>query len=79
MFASGVVLWEPLTGRALFRGESEAETIWLVLSKTIEPPSAHNPAVWRELDEACLRALERAPAAQFNLHFARGEEARAFA
>src|SRR6185295_6325068 len=38
VWALGVVLWEPLVGRCLFRGQSEAETLHRVLKAEIPAP-----------------------------------------
>lgn len=59
VFSAGIVLWECLTGRRLFTGVTEAETLAMVLREPIAPPSSINPDVPLELDETCLRALER--------------------
>ena len=55
----GVVLWEMLTARKLFRSSSDGETVMDVLSRTIVAPSQFNPHVSRELDGIVLRALAR--------------------
>jgi serine/threonine-protein kinase len=65
VFAAGTVLWECLTGRRLFSAPTEGETLAMVLREPIDPPSAHRPDVSLELDEACLRALERDPTRRF--------------
>lgn len=59
IWALGVVLWEFLTGRRLFRCGSEAETVLAVLSKDIPKPSSLNPHVTPELDRIVARALSR--------------------
>lgn len=59
IFAAGIVLWECLAGRRLFTGVTEAETLAMVLREPIAPPSSINPDVPLDLDETCLRALER--------------------
>jgi len=59
VFAAGVVLWEALAGRPLFSGATEAETLAMVLSEPIQPPSNVCMDVPLELDEICLKALER--------------------
>jgi serine/threonine-protein kinase len=58
VFAAGTVLWEALTGRALFACESPADTLAKVLREPIPPPSAH-AEVSETLEDACLKALER--------------------
>lgn len=65
VFAAGIVLWECLTGKPLFGGDTEADTIGKILRDPIVPPSAHNPQIPLELDEICLRALERDPSLRF--------------
>jgi serine/threonine-protein kinase len=64
-FAAGVVLWECLTDRPLFRADHEAETMMQVLQKSIPPPSSYAPGLGIALDRVCLRALERDPARRF--------------
>jgi CheY-like chemotaxis protein/tRNA A-37 threonylcarbamoyl transferase component Bud32 len=59
IFSAGVVLWEMLTGRRLFRGKSPKETIDLVVQKPVPAPSEVNPEVPPEIDRICLSALER--------------------
>lgn len=54
-----VVLWELLTGRRLFAGSSEGETVVLVMSQAVPRPSEFRPNVPAELDRIVLRALER--------------------
>jgi serine/threonine protein kinase len=59
LFACGVLLHELLTGRRLFRGQSDAHTIDLVRAAEVKPPSFFNPEVPAELDRITLRALAR--------------------
>lgn len=61
VFAAGVVLWECLAGRRLFDGVTEGETLASVLTSPIDPPSTHRFEIPLELDEICMRALERDP------------------
>lgn len=65
VFAVGTVLWECLTGRRLFSAGTEGETLAMVLREPIPPPSGHRAEVPLELDEICLRALERDPERRF--------------
>ena len=50
LFAAGIVLHEVLTGRRLFKGSSDMQTIAMVRDAKVEPPSLLNPAVPPELD-----------------------------
>jgi serine/threonine protein kinase len=59
LFACGVMLHETLTGRRLFKGGSDLQTIAMVREAKVEPPSHLNPLVPPELDVICLRALAR--------------------
>jgi serine/threonine protein kinase len=59
VFALGVVLWEALTGRRLFLGRTDFETMQNVLERPIPPPSTMRPDVPTALDYIVVRALER--------------------
>ena len=61
----GVVTWELLTGRRLFRAASEGETVLSVLSRPIPPPSRFAGGVPRQLDAIVLRALSRDPETRY--------------
>jgi serine/threonine protein kinase len=59
IFAVGVVLHEMLTGRRLFKGPSEYDTMQNVRSLHVKPPSLRSPTVPPALDAVVLRSLER--------------------
>lgn len=59
LFALGVTLWEMLTGKRLFVGESDFETLNNVLKAEVPPLSELNPEVPKELDAIVLKALAR--------------------
>jgi eukaryotic-like serine/threonine-protein kinase len=61
IYAAGVVLWETLTGRRLFRAENEASVLAMVLEGASSPPSAVEPSSPRGLDKITMRALSRNP------------------
>ncbi|HEY8041995.1 MAG TPA: protein kinase, partial [Polyangiaceae bacterium] len=65
VFAAGIVLWEALTLRRLFRGDSEAGVMTSVLEQPIQPPGAVVPGLPEGLDEVVLRALDRDRARRF--------------
>ena len=65
LYAIGIVLYEMLTGRVPFDGESAVTIALKQVSEAPLPPSAWNPAVPPELDAIVLRALEKDPAARF--------------
>ena len=65
IFSSGVVLWEMLTGRRLFRGKEHKETIKMIVSMAIPLPSSLNPEVSPAVDQICMKALARDPAGRY--------------
>jgi len=64
-FATGIVLWELLTGRRLFSGENEASILRRVLLCDVPPPSRDNQAVPDTLEKVVMRALAPDPTARF--------------
>jgi len=59
LFAMGILLWEMLTGRRLFRGETDHETLARVMSGTIPAPSSLVPGMHAAFDAVALKALSR--------------------
>ena len=59
IFSIGVVMWELITGRRLFRGHNEYEVISHIRDGAQEPPSTYNVACTPELDEIVMHALSR--------------------
>jgi serine/threonine protein kinase len=59
LYSLGVMLWEMLTCRRLFRGSSEAETFKNVLEMPVPPPSTLRSEVPLGLDAIVLKMLER--------------------
>ncbi|HJK97334.1 MAG TPA: serine/threonine-protein kinase [Polyangiaceae bacterium LLY-WYZ-14_1] len=62
LFACGITLWEMLTGRRLFQGRDDAETVRNVLRKPLEPPSSYNQGCTAAVDDFVMRFLSREPA-----------------
>ncbi|WXB11117.1 serine/threonine protein kinase [Pendulispora albinea] len=60
LFSLGVVAWEVLTGRRLFKGATDFETLRHLGWKYVPPVSDFAPAL-ASLDEIVLRALARDP------------------
>ena len=65
LYAIGIVLYELLTGRVPFDGDSPVTIALKQVSELPVPPSPYNPAVPQELDAIVLRALEKDPARRF--------------
>ena len=59
VFALGVVLYELLTGRRLFKRSTQAATIRAVLEHEVVPPSELVPDIPPALESACMKALSR--------------------
>jgi serine/threonine-protein kinase len=65
LYSIGVILYEMLTGRVLFEGESVVTIALKHVNERPKPPSALHAAVAPELDEVVTRALEKDPARRF--------------
>ncbi|WDH78885.1 Stk1 family PASTA domain-containing Ser/Thr kinase [Microbacterium esteraromaticum] len=65
LYSAGVVLYELLTGRQPFRGDSPVAVAYQHVSETPEPPSELNEALPRVLDAIVLRALAKDPYQRF--------------
>jgi serine/threonine-protein kinase len=59
IFAVGILLYEALTGKRLFYGDSDYQTVELVRNAKIPPIAAQNPEVEPEFEEICRKALAR--------------------
>ncbi|MFH1130546.1 MAG: serine/threonine-protein kinase [Pseudomonadota bacterium] len=65
IFACGIILFEILTGRRLFLGESDYQTVELVRASNIPSISALNKDVPPELENIVFKALARDPDDRF--------------
>ena len=59
LFACGIVLWEALATKRLFKGDGEAETLNRVLYEPIALPTSVRPDVPKALEAICMKALSR--------------------
>jgi serine/threonine-protein kinase len=65
IYSTGVVLYEMLTGRVPFDGDSAVAVALKQVSEQPAPPSTLNPAVPPAIDAVVLRALSKDPANRF--------------
>jgi serine/threonine protein kinase len=65
IFAAGIVFWEALTLKNLFRADDPAGIVAKVVAGPIVPPSVINPDVPASLDRVVMAALERDVSARF--------------
>ncbi len=65
IFAVGILLWEMLSGKRLFLGDTDFATVKLVQSAKIPSLRADNPGIPPELEAILARALARDPAARY--------------
>jgi Tol biopolymer transport system component len=62
VFSFGAVLYEMLTGRRAFRGDTGMATLAAVLTREPEPPSGVVPGLPRDLEKIMARCLRKDPA-----------------
>ncbi len=66
IFALGVVLYELLTAKRLFKRANQPATLKALWSLEITPPATLDRAISPELEAVCMRALNRDPAQRFD-------------
>ncbi|HET7590448.1 MAG TPA: PASTA domain-containing protein [Solirubrobacterales bacterium] len=65
LYSIGVILYEALTGRVPFEGESAVAVAMKQVSETPQRPSSINPRITPALDAVVMRALEKEPGQRF--------------
>ncbi len=65
VYALGAILYQLLTGRPAFRGDTPLDTLVKVVSERPVPPRYIAPAVPPELEAICLRCLHKEPTKRY--------------
>jgi WD40 repeat protein len=78
VYALGVVLYELLTGRVPFKGDSVLDTIQQVKQREPQRPRALVPGLPRDLETICLKCLEKNPVRRYATAEGLGADLRAY-
>jgi len=65
LFSFGIVLYEMITGRVPFAGETDAAILHAIISKTPEVPTGYRPDIPPRLQEIVGKTLEKDPQARY--------------
>jgi tetratricopeptide (TPR) repeat protein len=65
IYALGAILYELLTGRPPYRGDTAMITLLEVVNGNLVSPRQHNARLSRDLETICLKCLDREPARRY--------------
>jgi len=65
IYSLGVTLYEAITGRVPFEGETTQQVFYQIIEAEPEPPRRIDPAISRELETVILKAMAKNPAGRY--------------
>ncbi len=77
IFSLGIVLWELLARRSLFKAQTKSDTLLAVKAAEIPPIGGQERGVTGELEAVAIRALQRNPRSRFQSAAQMGDALRA--
>jgi serine/threonine protein kinase len=78
IYSLGAILYEMLTGRPPFKGETPMETVRQVVHDDVVPPTRLVPKVARDLETICLHCLNKEQSRRYRSALALAEDLECF-